>query len=375
MAVKMLFQSILILLVFFIQIVSNSLWIYAQEGDSQSVVDDIIKKLEKHEKNIIGTRFSYHVTTSLIDTFVIGTPYENKLIIREREEEFATLPSNTKVHPLPLVSWIVRSNEKGRVPVASFFVYDGKNYYRFLRGKPLDVNLVPVNFGLIDAGYNNSYLVENTFERILFMKLNGSSMNLDSIMRSKSSTKYRYVKDIDYLGYDAKEFVYESVPGQIKHITTVVTKPECMVVNFKIFSIPNNEVIAEYHIDEIGYSDGLYYPCRGGYTELESKREYLFNVFLAKKLSNECRETWIPQWPGGTDVRDIVSNAVFTVERTPEEIINLMEIRPKTPQSMSNMAFSIKFFLFTNGILLIALAIYIKIKRKKRGNSETKDSK
>lgn len=280
---------------------------------------DVCEKIEKRAGQIIDLQFKYTVATNLIDSMVQGTQSEEDLTMRIRQESFSILRSNSDTHSLPWISWFVYYEKKGRTPIASFFVYDGKNHYRFLRGDPQIPQVVPVNFGLIDAGYNNAFLVENYFERILFLKINGSSLNLDSIKKSTSSTEYRYVKQTTYLGKKALVYERVRVPGKITNVVTVLKEPCYMVVSYKTVSIPEHTVLAELKIEELASFENIIYPCRGSYKESQSKRGYTFRVTSVERLSQLARTDWLPDWPGGTDVRDVVNNNAFTVERSPEE--------------------------------------------------------
>lgn len=267
----------------------------------------VCETIEKRSTQLVDLRFKYTVTTNLIDSTVQGTQKEDDRTMRSREEIFSILKSKSDTHPMPWISWLVHSEKEGQTPLASFFVYDGKNSYRFLRGEPRGPNGSPRNFGLIEPGYDNTFLIENYFERILFLKINASSLNLDSIKRSDSSNEYRFIKETVYLGRKALEFERVRVPGKIVNIATVLLEPCYMVVSYKTISIPTNTILAELKVDELHLFEGVVYPSRGRYSELESKRSYTFQVTSVERLTDHVRSHWLPPWPEDTDVQDVVN--------------------------------------------------------------------
>ncbi|MDO5566985.1 MAG: hypothetical protein Q4G59_10050 [Planctomycetia bacterium] len=282
------------------------------QAASGPALTEACEKLEARSKQFIDIQFEYTVATNLIDSTVQGTQHEDEMFIRNRTETLSFLHANNNNNStkfsLPWVSWIAQQESHKITPIASFFVYDGKKYYRFLRGNHRSAAATPTHSGLVDAGYNNLFLTENYFERILFLKMNGSSLNLDAIKRSTSWKEYRYVKNTEIFG--SKAFVYERVrvPGKLVNISTVITQPCFMVVSYKTVSIPDNTILAELKVDELASFNGLIYPIRGSYTEKESKRSYTFHVTKVERLTENARINWIPAWPEGTNVRDVANH-------------------------------------------------------------------
>lgn len=327
---------------------------------------NISQKIEERSKQLVNLRFRYSVDTNLIDAMVQGTKIEKDLSLRKRDEVFSIMQSNSDTHPLPWISWIISYPKKGRTPIGSFYIYDGTNNYRFLRGDPQIADVVPINFGLIDAGYNNIFMIENYFERILFLKINGSSLNMDSIKKSTSMRDYHYVRDTDYSGKRAHLFERIRVPGKILNIATVITDPCVMTVSYKTVSIPDNNLLSEMKVEELGSFEGLFYPRRGSYRETESQRSYTFFVNSVERLTENARKDWVPNWPGGTDVRDIVNNDAYTIERSPKEAVSILsELRPPIVHAQSRLSYK-TWFLFIFNILLIIVALSIFRKRHKQ---------
>jgi hypothetical protein len=321
---------------------------------------EVIKLLDAKHTGFIGLQFDYQVETNCVDFSVRRRVSENELTIRQRDETLAFLKSISPNYPLPWVSWIVRHEREGLTPIATFFVFNGNKRYTFLRGESDDPSIVPYNSGMIDAGYNNLHLTDNYFERILFLKLNGSSQNLEAMRKSESSKDYQYVKQVEYLGRKAWEYEREWIPGELKTVSLVIFEPQVMVVNYKTVSLKNGRTLVEFCVDEIANFESCFYPSKGHYAESESKRRYAFAVLAVKKLDEAARSKWVLDWPGGTDVRDVPNGNSFSVARTSEEVAELLKIKPEFPTvPASHVSSKVWVMLAVNVIFIIAIIVII----------------
>ncbi|MGL6227279.1 MAG: hypothetical protein ACRC10_11730 [Thermoguttaceae bacterium] len=276
--------------------------------------EQVAQLLTDREKHLTNLMFFYTVKSNTVDASVRGTKQEDDLSMRSTRQELGFMTSTSSQNNSPWIKWTVWSEKAGLPSETLFYAYNGNKYHSFLRGKPNDPRLVPVHSGRIDAGFNNMYLVENYFERMLFLKLNGSSLNLDWFQKDTTISEYKYVKEVNSLGHTAYQYEYERVPGQLKNISTVILKPTCMVTHLQVVSVPAHSLLAEFKIEEIGEYKGHYYPKRGYYRETESKRRYSFEVTAVKTLEEADRKDWFPAWPEGTDVRNVMDIGSFVGE-------------------------------------------------------------
>ena len=228
--------------------------------------------------------------------------------------------------PIDCVRWIVYSPKEGRTPIAYFGAYDGERFRKFIRTIPDDPADVPTNFGTVDAKYDNLFMADNYFERFLFMGLNASSRNLEVHGKSKAARRSEYDGETEYLGHKACRFLRE---GKVRRFESIfVPEPVDMVVQCKISSVTSGAVFAEFRVEELGDIDGVFYPSKGRYYEPESGRSYSFRVLSAEPLDERERGAWFPDWPGGTYVRDFVTESHREVPRTPAELKKLKESLP-----------------------------------------------
>lgn len=285
-------------------------------GEDVPKVSGVIQMLEASHAQWKDARFEYRVTSNMEDASVRGTVQQDDLTPRDTSETLSFHPPTGGKDPLGRVSWVVRSKSPGQTPISSFFVFDGKNSRRFLRGDSKDAGRSE-NIGIVAAGYHNTYLLDNYFERILFMKLNGSSRNLEAINPSKSASEYQFVKEVEVLGRQGWLFERVWVPGQLKTTTVVLDEPVAMVVSHQVLSLPDNRVLAEFQVEELSRFEESFYPSKGKYSETESGRSYQFEVTSVSKSKEDSGADWTPDWPKNTRVSHQATQKATRVESQP----------------------------------------------------------
>jgi hypothetical protein len=142
-----------------------------------------------------------------------------------------------------------------------------------------------------------------------------------------------------------------------------ITEPYYLVVHSEVKGIKEKFSIV-YHVDQIGFFEGICYPKKGYYyltaIGVFGKEDYKFEVTDVRRFDPQLINQWFPEWPSATIVSNANSDKAI---RIPPSERQLQKVAKQYEELTSSRWMPFRIVLIVSGVLLILISFYLKARK------------
>ncbi|MGL4942511.1 MAG: hypothetical protein ACRC46_04895 [Thermoguttaceae bacterium] len=297
---------------------------------SVETVESMAVNIEKRLKEIDSIEFTLMVRANTYESSEIN----------ETRQEYAFFQSKDPVYPRSWERWkVFYQKTPGVWELDKFVVFNGKAIYTWDRvesvssGEEFDY----WSKGLVQPAItSDSHMNGNQFPWFLFMNVVGyGKSEVDDFVRELGLEKWHIVES-----ETVNEFVLQriikrpdwddlsqySIRAYLRLAPTLVVWRQETANDFS----DETEKIDFSESQSFATFDGICYPAKGRSVSYASKAMphdlvYEFEVESVKHLTEADKAQWVPDWPTGTIVRDMVADKNFEIRHTREQMLELQE--------------------------------------------------